>query len=86
MEVYAEELTDTYVLEYYQVLTSPETKWFENNHLGLGTVKLGYLLNGTDFHRKVAMIRQTGMKIKAEIVLMDSFPLLAFYLSKRCNK
>ena len=64
MEVYAEELTDTYVLEYYQVLTSPETKWFENNHLGLGTVKLGYLLNGTDFHRKVAMIRQTGMKIK----------------------
>jgi hypothetical protein len=26
--------------------------------------KLGYLLNGNDFHRKVAMIRQTGMKIK----------------------
>ncbi len=64
MEEYAEELTDTYVLEYYQVLTSPETKWFENNHLGLGIVKLGYLLNGNDFHRKVAMIRQTGMKIK----------------------
>ena len=64
MEEYAEELTNTYVMEYYQVLTSPETKWFENNHLGLGTVKLGYLLNGNDFHRKVAMIRQTGMKIK----------------------
>lgn len=40
MEEYAEELTNTYVLEYYQVLTSPETKWFENNHLGLGTIKL----------------------------------------------
>ena len=64
MEEYAEELTNTYVLEYYQVLTNPETKWFENNHLGLGTIKLGYLLNGNDFHRKVAMIRQTGMKIK----------------------
>ncbi len=64
VEEYAEELTNTYVLEYYQVLTSSETKWFENNHLGLGTVKLGYLLNGNDFHRKVAMIRQTGMKIK----------------------
>ena len=64
MEEYAEELTNTYVLEYYQVLTSSQTKWFENNHLGLGTIKLGYLLNGNEFHRKVAMIRQTGMKIK----------------------
>lgn len=64
MEEYSEELANTYVLEYYQVLTSPETKWFETNHLGLGTIKLGYLLNGNDFHRKVSMIRQTGMKIK----------------------
>lgn len=64
MEEYAEELTNTYVLEYYQVLTSSETKWFETNHLGLGLMKLGYLLNGNEFHRKVAMIRQTGMKIK----------------------
>lgn len=64
MDEYAEELTNTYVLEYYQVLTNSATKWFESNHLGLGTVKLGYLLNGNDFHRKVAMIRQTGMKIK----------------------
>lgn len=64
MEEYSEELADTYVLEYYQVLTSSETKWFESNHLGLGNIKLGYLLNGSEFHRKVAMIRQTGMKIK----------------------
>lgn len=64
MEEYSEVLDGTYVLEYYQVLTNPETKWFETNHLGLGTIKLGYLLNGNDFHRKVAMIRQTGMKIK----------------------
>ena len=64
MEEYAEELTNTYVLEYYQVLTSAETKWFTTNHMGLGEIKLGYLLNGNDFHRKVAMIRQTGMKIK----------------------
>lgn len=64
MEEYAEVLADTYVLEYYQVLISSETKWFESNHLGLGNIKLGYLLNGNGFHRKVAMIRQTGMKIK----------------------
>lgn len=64
MEEYAEVLANTYVLEYYQVLTSSETKWFESNHLGLGNIKLGYLLNGNEFHRKVAMIRQTGMKIK----------------------
>ncbi len=64
LEEYAEALAGTYVLEYYQVLTSPETKWFEENHLGLGSIRLGYLLNGNDFHRKVAMIRQTGMKIK----------------------
>ena len=30
----------------------------------MGNIKLGYLLNGNEFHRKVAMIRQTGMKIK----------------------
>lgn len=64
MEEYAEVLANTYVLEYYQVLTCPETKWFESNHLGLGNIKLGYLLNGNEFHRKVAMVRQTGMKIK----------------------
>lgn len=64
MEVYAEELTNTYVEEYYKVLTSEDTVWFETNHLGLGKIRLGYLLNGNDFHRKVAMIRQTGMKIK----------------------
>lgn len=64
MEEYSESLANTYVPEYYQVLTNPETKWFESNHLGLGTIKLGYLLNSGDFHRKVAMIRQTGMKIK----------------------
>ncbi len=64
IEEYNEDLQDNYVSEYYKVLTSEETKWFECNHLGLGTIKLGYLLNDESFHRKVAMIRQTGMKIK----------------------
>ena len=64
MEEYAEVLSNTYVSEYYQVLTSSNTKWFETNHLGLGNIQLGYLINGNDYHRKVAMIRQTGMKIK----------------------
>lgn len=65
METYDEELTGCYAKEYYAVLTSNDTKWFEEeNHMGLGKIKFGILLGNSDFHRKVAMIRQTGMKIK----------------------
>ncbi len=65
METYAEDLNGCYANEYYSVLVSDKTTWFEEeNHLGLGSLKFGVLLGNQEFHRKAAMIRQTGMKIK----------------------
>jgi hypothetical protein len=67
MEMYHDDLEGKYVLEYYSVLTSAKTKWFtEENFMNLGKIKFGVLLAEQDeqFHRKAAMIRQTGMKIK----------------------
>lgn len=63
IEIYREELTG-YTERYYEVLTSASTKWHEENFMGLGEIKLGLLLGTEEMHRKVAMIRQTGMKIK----------------------
>lgn len=63
IETYREELTG-YTERYYEVLTSASTKWHEENFMGLGEIKLGLLLGAEEMHRKVAMIRQTGMKIK----------------------
>lgn len=64
IEMYREELTG-YTERYYEVLTSEKTKWFEEeNFLGLGNIKLGLILGGQEMHRKVAMIRKTGIKIK----------------------
>lgn len=67
IDTYQDELNGKYVLEYYSVLTSNKTKWFvEENFNGLGKIKFGVLLAEQDeqFHRKAAMIRKTGMKIK----------------------
>lgn len=67
MDTYHDELSGKYVLEYYSVLTSSKTRWFEDeNFQGLGKIKFGVLLADQEeqFHRKAAMIRQTGMKIK----------------------
>ena len=64
VETFREELTG-YTERYYEVLTSEKTKWCEeDNFLGLGSIKLGLLLGSQEMHRKVAMIRKTGMKIK----------------------
>lgn len=67
MEMYHDELEGHYVLEYYNVLTSNKTIWFnEENFMDLGKIRFGVLLaeQNQEFHRKAAMIRQTGMKIK----------------------
>ena len=63
IETYREELTG-YTERYYEVLTSSKTKWSEENFQGLGNVRLGLLLGGEEMHRKIAIIRKTGMKIK----------------------
>lgn len=62
MEIYRDDLTD-YTESYYGVLVSPETHWIEEDFMGLGLVRLGVLVGDADAPRRVAMIRQTGMKI-----------------------
>lgn len=62
MEIYRDDLTD-YTEKYYQVLVSSETQWREEDFMGLGLVKLGILVGDQEAPRRVAMIRQTGMKI-----------------------
>lgn len=63
IEMFREELTG-YTERYYEVLTSSATVWHEEaDFMGLGKVKLGLLLGGQEMHRKIAMIRKTGMKI-----------------------
>lgn len=52
-----------YTDKYYEVLRSDKTDWKVENLLGLGEVKLGVLLGDPDAPKRVAMIRQTGMKI-----------------------
>lgn len=47
---------------YYKVLTSEETVWYETDFKNYGKISLGLIIR-PEMHRKVAMIRRTGMKI-----------------------
>ena len=53
--------------KYYTVLTSDDTVWYEVDFKNHGTVRLGLIIQSDkhqiEMHRKVAMIRKTGMKI-----------------------
>jgi hypothetical protein len=62
IDIYRDDLTD-YTEKYYQVLTSDQTHWIEEDFMGLGLIKFGVLVGDPDAPRRVAMIRQTGMKI-----------------------
>ena len=62
IDEYRDDLTG-YADKYYNVLTSEETVWKAENFLGMGEVKLGLLLGVSDAPNRIAMIRQTGMKI-----------------------
>jgi hypothetical protein len=48
--------------KYYTVLTSDETVWYQIDFKNHGLVRLGLIIR-PEMHRKVAMIRKTGMKI-----------------------
>lgn len=48
---------------YFQVLTSPDTKYFEEEYRNHGVIKIWILLAET-MHNRTAMIRGAGMKIK----------------------
>ena len=62
IETYKDYLID-YTENYYRVLVSTETHWIERDLLGYGMVRLGILIGDADSPKRVAMIRQTGMKI-----------------------
>ena len=62
IEIYRDDLTG-YTDKYYEVLVSKKTNWDTQNFMGMGEVKLGILLGDSDAPKRVAMIRQTGMKI-----------------------
>jgi len=86
METYRDALTG-FTDKYYAVLTSPKTKWFEEDFMRMGTVKLGLLIE-KDMHRKVAMIRKTGMKIMDRDRLSGYIPFagVMFIEGKKINK
>ena len=70
-----------YVCSYYKVLTSPDTKWVEDeNFYGLGSIKFGVLLMDDDASRRVAMVRQTGMKIKDQGNISGYIPFVGVML------
>lgn len=72
---------DGYVYSYYQVLISSATKWFEEeNFYGLGGIKFGVLLMEEDAGRRVAMVRQTGMKIKDQGSISGYIPFMGVML------
>ena len=62
IEEYRDDLTG-YANNYYDVLMSEDTVWKTDNFLGMGEVSLGLLLGTSDAPNRIAMIRQTGMKI-----------------------
>lgn len=90
IEISAESLPDlmneykdsvnTYVYNYYKVLTSKDTKWIEEDFYGLGATKFGVLLMDDDASRRVAMVRKTGMKIKDQGGISGYIPFMAVML------
>jgi len=62
IDIYKDDLTG-YTDKYYEVLTSSNTVWDTVDFMGMGEIKLGILIGGQEAPKRVAMIRQTGMKI-----------------------
>lgn len=72
---------ESYASDYYKVLTSTETKWIEDeNFYGLGKIKFGVLIFDDDASRRVAMVRQTGMKIKDQSGISGYIPFMGVML------
>lgn len=79
MEEYKDSV-NSYVYNYYKVLTSSETKWAEDDFYGLGLIKFGVLIMDEDASRRVAMVRKTGMKIKDQGGISGYIPFMAVML------
>lgn len=67
---------DEYTKGYYKVLKNEKTVWFTENFMGMGEIKLGLLLGEQDSTNRVAMIRQTGMKIMDKDRLPGIVPIM----------
>lgn len=65
--------------KYYKVLTSPDTVWFQTDFKTHGLVRLGLIIH-PDMHRKVAMIRKTGMKIMDRGNISGIIPFAGVFL------
>ena len=75
IDEYRDDLTG-YADKYYNVLISDDTVWKTDNFLGMGEVKLGLLLGVPDAPNRIAMIRQTGMKIMDKDRLPGHVPFM----------
>ena len=64
------------ILNYYKILTSSETKEFvEENYMNKGCIRLKLLISPElQSHRKVAMIRATGMRIMEQGKINGQIP------------
>lgn len=64
------------ILNYYKILTSPETKEFvDENYKDKGCIRLKLLISPElQSHRKVAMIRATGMRIMEQGKINGQIP------------
>lgn len=77
IEEYRDDLTG-YTDHYYNVLTSPDTNWFEEDFHGLGSIKLGILIGEHEAVNKISMVRKTGMKIMDKDHLPGHVPYMGF--------
>lgn len=77
IDEYRDDLTG-YTDHYYNVLTSPDTNWFEDDFHGLGSVKLGILIGEHEAVNKISMVRKTGMKIMDKDHLPGHVPYMGF--------
>lgn len=75
IEIYKDDLTG-YTDKYYEVLTSKRTVWNKIDFMGMGEVKLGILISDKEAPKRVAMIRQTGMKIMDKDRLSGHVPFV----------
>lgn len=62
LEEYIDAKKKYFAFNYYEVLTSPDSLHVKADFHGMGELEL-YLLKRKDLHKKVAMVRSTGMKI-----------------------
>lgn len=71
-----------YVDKYYEVLTSDNVEKFENQDFeGLGRIEM-YILPKKNYPKKVAMFRDTGMKIYDKGSFMTSLKFVGIFIAK----